>query len=325
MLPAVTANPLDLRSWLDEIRELGELKEVRGADWDLELGAISELNVKKDLPPALLFDEIAGYPKGFRVLTCSTSSPARLSSILRLGPQRSHRALVEALRGKPAQWQADAPKYDPVAVKSGAVLENIQRDANVLMFPSPRWHELDGGRYIGTGCSVVTRDFDSDWTNVGTYRVMVVDRNHVALDMVPGKHGRIHYEKHKQAGKRFPVAIVLGGDPPGPAARRAGRGRRARCARGLGARDRRRAHVQRRLDSATLRRPRAAGGAHPQSMRRRRLHVALLGGRRRGHRPVEPAGSDVGSRDAHRPGARHRHHPARHGIEERPDVRRLSL
>src|SRR5438876_1184721 len=193
MLPAMTANPLDLRYWRDEIRALGELKEVRGADWDLELGAISELNVKKDLPPALLFDEIAGYPKGFRVLPCSTSSPARLSSILRLGPQRSHRALVEALRGKPAQWQADAPKYDPVAVKSGAVLENIQQDANVLMFPSPRWHELDGGRYIGTGCSVVTRDFDSDWTNVGTYRVMVVDRNHVALDMVhgyyPGKAG----------------------------------------------------------------------------------------------------------------------------------------
>ena len=127
MLPAMTANPLDLRSWLDEIRELGELKEVRGADWNLELGAISELNVKKDSPPALLFDEIAGYPKGFRVLTCSTSSPARLSSILRLGLQRTHRGLVEALRGKPAQWQADAPQYDPVAVKNGAVLENIQK------------------------------------------------------------------------------------------------------------------------------------------------------------------------------------------------------
>jgi UbiD family decarboxylase len=51
--------------------------------------------------------------------------------------------------------------------------------------------------------------------NVGTYRVQVLDRNHVALDMVPGKHGRIHYEKHKKAGKRFPVAIVLGADPLG--------------------------------------------------------------------------------------------------------------
>ena len=58
-------NPLDLRAWLRDVEALGELKEVRGADWNLELGAISELNVKKERPPALLFDEIAGYPKGF--------------------------------------------------------------------------------------------------------------------------------------------------------------------------------------------------------------------------------------------------------------------
>src|SRR4051812_13116068 len=91
------ANPLDLRAWLREVEILGELKEVRGADWNLELGAISELNVKKERPPALLFDEITGYPKGFRVLTCSTSSPSRLSSILRLPIQPTHRGLVEQL------------------------------------------------------------------------------------------------------------------------------------------------------------------------------------------------------------------------------------
>ena len=211
----MTGNPLDLRIWLSDIRKIGELRDVSRADWNLELGAISELNVKKDLPPALLFDEIAGYPKGFRVLTCSTSSPARLSSILRLPVERSHKGLVDALRGKPAQWQSDAPKFDPAVTKTGSTLENVMRDGavDVLAFPAPLWHELDGGRYIGTGCSVVTRDLDSDWVNVGTYRVQAIDRSHVALDMVPGKHGRIHYEKHKQAGKRFPVVIVLGGDP----------------------------------------------------------------------------------------------------------------
>jgi UbiD family decarboxylase len=208
-------NGLDLRLWIEQIRDLGELRDVRGADWNLELGAISELNVKKDAPPALLFDEIKGYPKGFRVLTCSTSSPARLSSILRLPVQKTHQGLVEALRGKPAQWQAAAKDFDFVETRSGPVQENIQKQPDVLAFPSPLWHELDGGRYIGTGCSVVTRDLDSDWINVGTYRVQVIDRNHVALDMVPGKHGRIHYEKHKAAGKRFPVAIVVGGDPLG--------------------------------------------------------------------------------------------------------------
>src|SRR5262245_42862942 len=166
-------NPLDLRAWLADIERLGELRAVRGADWNLELGAISELNVKKDAPPALLFDEIAGYPKGFRVLTCSTSSPARLSSILRLPVQKTHAGLVEVLRGKPAEWQARAAQYDPEVVKEGPIKENVQQGAQVdlLKFPAPLWHELDGGRYIGTGCSVVTRDFDSDWINVGTYRV----------------------------------------------------------------------------------------------------------------------------------------------------------
>src|SRR5690348_13288467 len=112
-------NPLDLRPWLDQVEQFGELKHVRGADWNLELGAISEMNVKKELPPALLFDEIKGYPKGFRVLTCSTSSPMRLSSILRLPLQKTHRGLVEALRGKPAQWKAAAPEFPAKVVKQG--------------------------------------------------------------------------------------------------------------------------------------------------------------------------------------------------------------
>jgi len=122
---------------------------------------------------------------------------------------------VETLRGKPAQWQAAAERFPAMVVKHGPALEQVDREVDVLKFPAPLWHELDGGRYIGTGCSVVTRDLDSDWINVGTYRVQVIDRNHVALDMVPGKHGRIHYEKHKAAGKRFPVVIVCGGDPLG--------------------------------------------------------------------------------------------------------------
>src|SRR4051794_17698679 len=179
------AHSLDLRVWLEEARRLGELKDVSGADWNLELGAISELNVKKEKPPALLFDDIPHYPKGFRVVTCTTSSPVRLSSILRINHQQTHRDLVQTLRGQPKKWQAQAMDYDPVAVTSGPIFENIQagEDVDVFAFPAPLWHEKDGGRYIGTGCMVVTKDPDSDWVNVGTYRVMSHDRNHVGLDM----------------------------------------------------------------------------------------------------------------------------------------------
>jgi UbiD family decarboxylase len=37
----------------------------------------------------------------------------------------------------------------------------------------------------------------------------------VGLDMIPGKHGAIQYDKHMKAGKPFPVAIVIGCDPLG--------------------------------------------------------------------------------------------------------------
>jgi len=217
MVQSAKGNPLDLRAWLAEARALGEVTDVAGADWRLELGAVSELNVKKAAPPALLFDRIAGYPAGFRVLTCSTSTPAKLSSILRLGVERSHHALVQKLRGRPAAWQAAAPRFEPVVVETGPVLGNVRSGAalDLTEFPAPLWHEKDGGRYIGTGCCVVTRDLDSDWVNVGTYRVQVHDRNHVGLDMVPGKHGAIQYDKHMKAGKAFPVAIVCGADPLG--------------------------------------------------------------------------------------------------------------
>ncbi|MET3507203.1 UbiD family decarboxylase [Halalkalibacter oceani] len=215
MIKKQEGNPLDLRHWLEEIEAEGELTKVDGADWNLEIGAISELNVKKAQNSALLFDQIIGYREGFRVLTCSTSSPKRLASILRLDVDSTHKSLVTGLRGKPKQWEKESVDYEPVYTEEGPIFENVQsgEEVDLFTFPSPLWHEKDGGRYIGTGCSVVTKDYDSDWINVGTYRVMIHDKNHVGLDMVPGKHGHIQYEKYEKAGKPFPVAIVIGADP----------------------------------------------------------------------------------------------------------------
>ena len=44
-------------------------------------------------------------------------------------------------------------------------------------FPSPIWHEKDGGRYIGTGTYSITRDPEENWLNAGAYRAMVHDKN----------------------------------------------------------------------------------------------------------------------------------------------------
>jgi UbiD family decarboxylase len=54
----------DLRSFLDECEKCGDLEKVEGADWNLEIGTISEMAAEK-FGPALLFDKIKGYPPGF--------------------------------------------------------------------------------------------------------------------------------------------------------------------------------------------------------------------------------------------------------------------
>ena len=87
-------------------------------------------------------------------------------------------------------------------MNDGPVLENIQLgdDVNLDIFPSPRWHELDGGPYIGTGSYDITRDADTGDVNLGTYRVMSMDKNTVGFYISPGKHGRIHRDRNTGTG-----------------------------------------------------------------------------------------------------------------------------
>ena len=58
----------DLREWMGEAEKLGELKTVLGASWQGEIGLASDVVVPADDGPAVLFDEVPGCPKGFRIL-----------------------------------------------------------------------------------------------------------------------------------------------------------------------------------------------------------------------------------------------------------------
>jgi len=210
-----TSTIRDLRDWLAVVERAGQLKHVDGADWDLELGAIAHLNNRQGAPAALLFDRITGYAPGFRILTGASNNPARLGVTLRLGPNLSTADLVLALRGKPTAWASAGKAFDPLVVPAGPVQECVEVEAAVDLtkLPAPRWNELDGGRYLGTGCSVITRDPETEWVNVGSYRVMVHDACSVGVLMLPGRHGRLHYEKWWNKGLAAPMAISLGHDP----------------------------------------------------------------------------------------------------------------
>jgi 4-hydroxy-3-polyprenylbenzoate decarboxylase len=212
----MTRRPSDLRAWIARIESLGELQHVAGAHWDLEIGTISEINYRRKPPAALLFDRIVGYPAGYRVLTGSISNARRMAVTLGLDPNLDTAALVQALRGKPREWEAAASRLEPEVVTHGPILENVMKggDVDLSKFPAPRWHEHDGGRYLGTGVAVVTTDPDSGRVNVGAYRMMVQeDGRSASINAEAGKQGRAQYERWFAKAGRAPVLASFGHDP----------------------------------------------------------------------------------------------------------------
>ncbi len=205
----------DLRTWLAEVAELGELKKIDGADWDLEIGAVTMLSWTKPDRPALIFDHIKGYPPGYRVLTGSTSTANRVALTFHLPRVSSDRELVNLLRERFDTWIDKHKDFPPKVVRTGPVLENIQdKDkVNLLHFPVPKFHEEDGGRFIGTGDAVITRDPDTGELNVGTYRMQLFDKRTAGLFIVPGHHGRVHCEKYFSRNQPCPVVVSIGHHP----------------------------------------------------------------------------------------------------------------
>ncbi|MBI4185971.1 MAG: UbiD family decarboxylase [Chloroflexi bacterium] len=205
----------DLRAWLEEADKLGELKRIEEADWDLEIGCISHLNLRRKNCPVLLFDRIKGYPPGYRLVTCPLTSPRRIALTFGLPNTVSTSQLLVNVRDKLALWEANLSSFPPMVVTSGPVLENVHSggEVDLFEFPSPKWNELDGGRYIGTGGAVITRDPDTGDINAGNYRLMVHDKNTLGIYVSPGKHGGIHIERYHARGEPCPVVISLGHDP----------------------------------------------------------------------------------------------------------------
>ncbi|MCL4519674.1 MAG: UbiD family decarboxylase, partial [Thaumarchaeota archaeon] len=101
-------------------------------------------------------------------------------------------------------------------VSDAPFMENIDinEKIDVLKFPVPQWHEMDGGRYIGSGAISIMRDEDEDWINLGVYRVQVHDMRTLVIHFDHLKrHGYLIAKKYWNKGKSCPMALVCGEDP----------------------------------------------------------------------------------------------------------------
>jgi UbiD family decarboxylase len=199
-----------LEQFINAADEIGELRRVDGADLEHDVGGLTEL-VAERKGPMLLFDGFAGYPRGHRVVSNPLRTPRRFALAMDFPLDAHPIELVRLWKERKKTLNAIPPRL----LSDGPILEFVQRGADVDLhsFPAPQWHPRDGGRYIGTGDMVVTRDPENDWVNVGTYRGMIQGKDRLSLWINPQKHGRIIIERYWSRGLAAPVAVVLGSEP----------------------------------------------------------------------------------------------------------------
>ena len=107
----------DLREFIARAERAGEIVRIKGADWKLEMGTLAEIvNHARPEPPAILFEDVPGYPKGMRLLSGATNSSKRLAITLGLpvpdGPLdvvRAYRDRMKTHRPIPPKTVGDGP------------------------------------------------------------------------------------------------------------------------------------------------------------------------------------------------------------------------
>ena len=201
----------DLREWIKTLEGEGELARVKAkVDWNLELGGVAQENFDRR-GPALLFENIKDHEntKCTKFFTCSLSSFRRMALMLGMPKETPYRDLVQIWR------ERSRNPTKPVVVDTGPCKQNILKgdDVDLFQFPTPWWHDRDGGRYIGTFDGVITSDPETGWMNVGLYRRMIHDKNHTGLTIPVGQHVWQNWRKHRKGGeKKLPVSIAIGWD-----------------------------------------------------------------------------------------------------------------
>src|SRR5881275_75320 len=123
----------DLREWLVLAERLGEVRTVRGAGWQEDIGLAAEAVLRAEHGPCVVFEDIPGCPKGFRLLL-NMFAGSRRNMTLGFPDHLTKWELSDAYREAYLKDQRIVPH---VIVDNGPVLENVMMgdDVDVSKFP----------------------------------------------------------------------------------------------------------------------------------------------------------------------------------------------
>ena len=214
-----------LREFIEVLERENELLRVKEyVDPILEIAEITDRFSKTDGGGKALLFENTGTD--FPLLINSMGSLRRINIALGVNDLdeigEEIRELIKDVTSPKANFReklAVLPKLSqlsswmPRILKSGGKCQEvIIKDPDLNILPILQCWPEDGGRFI-TFPLVHTRDHESGIRNIGMYRMQVIDKQTTGMHWHRHKVGARHFREYKDAGKKMPVAVALGGDP----------------------------------------------------------------------------------------------------------------
>lgn len=197
--------PKDFRGYLDHLEENGKLLRVTQAV-DVKYEIAAGIRKVSDIDgPALLFENIKGYP-GWRVAGGLYATKALMALALETDPDE--RKLLQRY------LDCDEKRVKPRLVSTGPVKEIVLKgeEVDLTKLPFLTYSQLDAGPYMIPAADIA-RHPDTRIQNVTIERRLVLGKNKTALTASPTKHMGLIITAGEQRGEGVGVACVLGAPP----------------------------------------------------------------------------------------------------------------
>jgi UbiD family decarboxylase len=197
----------DMRDHLKALEGAGKLRRItKAVDPTWEVACLARWMFQA-LPEAerfgLLFERVKG--SSLRVMTGVLGASRETYAIsLETSLDEVHDKWIQALLHPiPPKVVEESPAHE-------VILKGEEVDLSAI--PIPIWTPgKDAGPYITQ--TVITKDAETGIQNAATYRCQVKDRNHLAVNLTPGRHGYLNYSSSVRQKKPAPFAIVVGAEP----------------------------------------------------------------------------------------------------------------
>jgi len=193
---------MDLRSFLVQLREQGELIDIRDpVGLDYEVGAICRRLSDQRGPAALLHKVGTSFAP---LLINVYGTRRRLALALGMSEQELLSGVAQRLKSRvPTELREDVTAPCQEVIISGD-------DIDILRWPFPLWNLGDAGRYITAG-NIIARHPEFGW-NIAFHRAQLYSKTELGVCMAPEHH--LRYAADEARGRdKVEAAIVVGVRP----------------------------------------------------------------------------------------------------------------